>query len=339
MARKPPFWWYGSGTSLTAFLLEPLALVWDLATQLRWAVTNPYRSKLPVICVGNLTVGGAGKTPTAIAIAEQLRSHGEAPVFLTRGYGGRIRGPHLVDVHRDSAADVGDEPLLLTQTAPVVVSADRVKGARLAEAQQSSVIVMDDGFQNPQLAKDFSILVVDRATGIGNGLIVPAGPLRGSLRFQLLKAQAMILVGAGTAASEVETRARMLELPVFDATLAPKSQTKWLKNKQVIAFAGIAHPEKFFETAEQAGAQIVERLSFADHHAYTEEDAAGLLADAEKAGALLITTEKDHVRLSETGEACAALKKTARALPVSLMLKNRDKLSALLAAALASRQS
>ncbi|MGI9388268.1 MAG: tetraacyldisaccharide 4'-kinase [Methyloligellaceae bacterium] len=335
---KAPFWWYGSGTSLTAFLLEPLALVWELATQLRWAVTNPYRSKLPVICVGNLTVGGAGKTPTAIAVAEQLRSNGEAPVFLTRGYGGRIRGPHLVDVHRDSAADVGDEALLLAQTAPVVVSADRANGARLAEAQRSSVIVMDDGFQNPQLEKDFSILVVDRAIGIGNGLIIPAGPMRGSLRFQLLKAQAVILIGAGTAASEVETRARMLELPVFDATVAPKSPTKWLKNKQVIAFAGIAHPEKFFQTAEQAGAQIIERHSFADHHAYTEEDAGGLLADAEKMGALLITTEKDHVRLLETGEARAALKKTARSLPVSLRLKNVKEFSALLTTALSCRQ-
>lgn len=339
MTRKPPFWWYESGTSLTAFLLEPLALVWELATQLRWAVTNPYRSKLPVICAGNLTVGGAGKTPTAIAIAEQLRSKGEAPVFLTRGYGGRNRGPHLVDVRRDSAADVGDEALLLAQTAPVIVSADRAKGARLAEDQPSSVIVMDDGFQNPQLEKDFSILVVDRAVGIGNGLVVPAGPMRASLRFQLMKAQATILIGAGTAASDVEARARMLELPVFDANVVPESPTNWLKTKQVIAFAGIAHPEKFFQTVEKAGARIVERLSFADHHAFTEKEANHLLAEANKTGALLVTTEKDHVRLPETGEALAALKKTARPLPVSLRLKNAKEFSALLTTALARSQS
>ena len=338
MAPKAPFWWYGSGTSLTAFLLEPLALVWELTTQLRWAVANPYRSSLPVICVGNLTVGGAGKTPTAITIAERLQSKGESPVFLSRGYGGGIRGPHLVDVHRDSAVDVGDEALLLARTAPVIVSADRAKGACLAEAQRASVIVMDDGFQNPQLEKDFSILVVDRATGTGNGLIVPAGPMRASLRFQLSKAQAMILIGAGTAAGGVEARARMFELPVFDANIVPTSPTEWLKNKQVITFAGIAHPEKFFQTVENAGARIVSRTSFADHHAYTEKEAAELLAEAEKTGALLVTTAKDHVRLAERGGACAALKQSARPLPVSLRLKNVNEFAALLTDALEGRK-
>jgi tetraacyldisaccharide 4'-kinase len=313
--------------------------VWDLATQLRWAVAKPYRSKLPVICIGNLTVGGAGKTPTAIAVAELLHAKDERPIFLTRGYGGRIRGPHLVDAGRDSATDVGDEALLLAQTAPVIVSVDRAKGARLAEAQQSSVIVMDDGFQNPHLAKDFSILVVDREMGIGNGLIVPAGPMRASLRSQLLKAQAVILVGTGTAASEVEARARMLDLPAYDANVGPKSPTGWLNNKQVIAFAGIAHPEKLFQTLEKAGARIVERISFADHHAYTEKDASRLLDEAEETGALLVTTEKDHVRLPEAGEARAALKNTARPLPVSLQLKNAKKFTALLVDALARSRS
>lgn len=335
--HKAPFWWYRSGTSLTAFLLEPLALVWDLTTQLRWSTASPYHSRLPVICVGNLTVGGAGKTPTAIAIADLLRLQGEAPVFLTRAYGGRIRGPHLVDIYRDTATDIGDEALLLAQTAPVIVSADRAKGARLAEDQPATVIVMDDGFQNPQLAKDFSILVVDRTIGAGNGLIVPAGPLRASLRFQLLKAQAMILIGEGTAAAEVEARAQMLDLPLFDASVAPKGKTGWLKNKPVVPFAGIAHPEKFFHTVAEAGGRVVEGVSFADHHVYTAKDAASLLATAEKMDALLVTTEKDHVRLPETGGVLAELKKTARPLPVSLRMKNEKKFTALLANALAGR--
>ncbi len=339
MARKAPFWWYGSGVSLTAFLLEPLALVWDLVTQLRWAVTRPYRSTLPVICVGNLTAGGAGKTPTAIAVADLLKARGEAPVFLMRGYGGRIRGPHRVDAHRDSAADVGDEALLLARSAPVVVSANRAEGARMAEDQQSTVIVMDDGFQNPQLEKDFSILVVDRATGIGNGLIIPAGPLRASLRFQLLKAHVMFLIGEGAAATEVATRARMLEIPLFEAALVPAGKTRGLKGKPVIAFAGIAQPEKFFSTAADSGAHIVERVAFADHHAYTENDAARLLAKAEKAGALLVTTEKDHVRLLESGNALGEMKKSARPLPVSLKMKEPQKFSTLLTEVLAGRRS
>jgi len=290
------------------------------------------------VCVGNLTAGGGGKTPTAIAIAELLKAKGEAPVFLTRGYGGRVRGPHLVDARRDSAADVGDEALLLAQTAPVIVSSDRAEGARLAENQQSTVIVMDDGFQNPGLEKDVSILVVDCATGVGNGLVMPAGPLRASLRFQLMKAQAMILIGEGRAAAEVATRARMLEIPLFDAALVTKGGTGALKGKPVIAFAGIAHPEKFFNTVEATGARITRRVAFADHHVYTEDDAAALLATAKKTGALLVTTEKDLVRLPDTGKALASLKKVARPLPVSLQMKDGKNFFSLLTQALARRR-
>ena len=177
---KAPKWWDQRHHPLT-YLLTPLGMIYGLAVKLRFALTNPYHSTLPVICIGNFTVGGGGKTPLAIELAKLLSAKGHKPVLLTRGYGGQLKGPHLVDLSTDSAVEVGDEPLILAQHAPVVVCADRARGARFIEQMDSDVILMDDGFQNPGLHKDLSLIVIDEVAGIGNGRIFPAGPLRAEI--------------------------------------------------------------------------------------------------------------------------------------------------------------
>jgi tetraacyldisaccharide 4'-kinase len=237
-------------------LLAPASLVWDAATRLRWATTRPFRASVPVICVGNLTAGGAGKTPAAMAIARFLLDAGEHPVFLTRGFGGRQEGPHLVDREQDRAQDVGDEALLLARIAPTIVAADRAAGARLAQENRCSVIIMDDGFQNPGLAKDLSLIVIDRTQGVGNGRVIPAGPLRGSLAFQLARTHALIRVGSGNAADGITALARRASLPILDAEIQPRSKTAWVSSKPVVAFAGIANPDKFFHTLELLGCKL-----------------------------------------------------------------------------------
>lgn len=335
---RTPFWWHGSGGALVTALLEPIALMWRLVDRVRWATANPYKSRLPVICIGNFTAGGAGKTPTALAIAKLLTSAGEKPVFLTRGYGGSLSGPHLVDAATDTSRDVGDEALLLAQAAPAIVSADRANGARLAESLGCSVIVMDDGFQNPTLAKDFSLVVVDRARGLGNGSIIPAGPMRASLASQLARADAILLVGEGNAGDSVAASARQRQLPVFTASLAPAGKTDWLRNKSFVAFTGIAHADKFFDTLEQVGATLEQRIEFPDHHEFSDGDATRLLAAADQARSPLVTTQKDWVRLEHKGGVFKTLCEKTRALPVAMTFQETAKLMTLVKEALARQR-
>ncbi len=195
MRLEAPFWWYRR-TGALASALAPLGRLYGRLAEARAARVEPYRSRLPVICIGNFTAGGGGKTPTAIAVASLLAELGARPAFLTRGYGGSSAGPILVKKGQ-SAEEVGDEPLLLAEAAPTVVSADRPAGAAAIEATEADIIVMDDGFQNPSLAKDLSLVVVDAAAGIGNGLIIPAGPLRAPLEAQLARADALVVIGEG----------------------------------------------------------------------------------------------------------------------------------------------
>lgn len=320
-------------------LLEPAALLWRLGMRLRWSISRPYRSRLPVVCIGNPTAGGAGKTPAAMAIAELLKEQGQQPVFLTRGYGGIERGPRLVDSIRDTAAQVGDEPLLLAEVAPAIVSADRAEGARFAEALDGTVIVMDDGFHNPSLVKDLSILVVDGMLGIGNGQIIPAGPLRASLSFQLARAQALIVVGAGGGEQEIAARALARSVPVLRAQLVPKGETQWLQATPLFAFAGIAHPEKFFRMLERQGATLAGQAAFPDHHRFTAADARKLLALAAEAGAELVTTEKDRVRLAGSERELGTLREATRALPVVMKFEDEAAVAALLETAVARRRT
>ena len=315
--REPAFWWRTAG--LQAGLLAPAAALYGAVAGWRLARLG-HRAGAPVVCIGNLTLGGAGKTPMALAMARMLAAAGERPVLLSRGYGGALAGPLLVDPARHRALDVGDEPLLLAHAAPTIVARDRVMGAAAALIAGAGVIVMDDGFQNPSLAKDFSVLVVDARRGVGNGWVFPAGPLRAPLAAQLMRTDALVTVGRAEGAAAVAPRARAHNIPVFSARLDPdRGFMDALGGGRVLAFAGIGDPEKFFATLTDAGVAVVATKSFADHHRYTRAKALALCEHAEREGLILVTTEKDMARIK--GDAAAAeLAALAHALPVTLAL-------------------
>ena len=312
--REPRFW---REDGALARLLAPMAAVYGAISGARMARAGT-PARVPVICVGNLTLGGAGKTPTTIAVAKLLLSEGARPIFLSRGYGGALAGPvRVTPQHR--AADVGDEPLLLARTAPTIVARDRVQGAELAAAEGASVIVMDDGFQNPSLAKDCSLIVLDGERAIGNGRVFPAGPLRAPLDVQLARASALLVVGEMSAqVQDVIVGAERPRLPVLQGRLAPDPAVlAALTGQNVLAFAGIAHPEKFFATLAAAGIATPVKRAFADHHPFTQSDARELLRLAKRENLLLLTTEKDLARM-QGAAACAELAAATTALPVRL---------------------
>jgi tetraacyldisaccharide 4'-kinase len=326
--RAPWFWNREPGP--TAAVLSPLAHLYAKVAASRAARTAPYRSKLPVICVGNFTAGGGGKTPTAIAIGKLLQAMGERPCFLTRGYGGKVRGPHLVN-KTDNADEVGDEPLLLAQHAPTVVCADRQAGAKFIEGTDASVIVMDDGFQNPQLTKDFSLVVVDGAQGIGNGKVLPAGPLRAPLDEQMARADAVMLIDDGERGKKLGERFGTLGKAVLGARIAAQTDTRWLSVLPVIGFAGIARPAKFFATLRNHGARVIDERSYPDHYRYSERQARSLLNEASRYKAMLVTTEKDWVRLPEDRETKRGeLKFRSRPLPIGIVFEDESAVKALL---------
>ena len=317
--REPDFWWRpGRGT-----LLLPFAAIYGAVAALRLQASGR-KAGLPVVCLGNLTVGGAGKTPAAIAVAQLLHAAHQRPFFLSRGYGGQLAGPVRVNpaVHR--ARDVGDEPLLLTRLAPTVVARDRVAGAKFAKFAGAGVMVMDDGLQNAALAKDLTIIVVDGRRGIGNGHIIPAGPLRAPLGVQLDRAQALLVVGPSDGAAAVIERARRRGLAIYHGRLEPdRSVIAAIGRRKALAFAGIGDPEKFFATLAAAGIDIAETASFPDHHRYTATDAAALIARAQAKNLILVTTEKDLVRMAGEPELETLAARTS-ALPVRLVIEEAD---------------
>lgn len=309
--RAPDFW-YSDANESVAFVLKPLGWLYGFVGRTRAAMTVPFRAGVPVICVGNLTAGGTGKTPLAIAIGERLKAKGLKVAFLSRGYGAEVPGAMVVDAAEDTAAEVGDEPLMLAQHAMTVVSPDRPAGARLAVSRGAQVIVMDDGFQNPSLAKDLSFVVVDAAKGFGNGCLIPAGPLRERVEDGLARADAVIVMGTGHIFLPVEK-------PILRASLEPLPEERArLKNKRVVAFAGIGEPKKFFATVEDCGAIITSRFEYADHYAYSEDDLADLREIAARQDAMLLTTEKDLLRLdADVREGIGCLKVAAKFEPES----------------------
>lgn len=357
-----PAWWYDPGKTRLVRLLYPLEWLYARQVVRRLSARKPYRSRLPVICVGNFTAGGTGKTPLTLHLVQRLAAMGERPAILTRGYGGRRKGPHWVDATRDGARDVGDEPLLLAKTAPTLISRDRRAGAIAIEtaAVDYSVILMDDGLQNPALAKDLTLAVVDARRGLGNGHVIPAGPLRAPLEVQLPLADAIVLnapppdtVGeqprpasntANTPGEAVDMATRLATMrrefpgPVLAACTQPTGDLSWLAGQPVIAFAGIANPQRFFLLVEQCGARILERHAFKDHHSFSEEDAGRLIAAATTADATLVTTQKDHVRLGGSGLKQAELARLARTLPIRLVFDEThcERADALLAGALST---
>jgi tetraacyldisaccharide 4'-kinase len=314
---------------MTVRALAPLARVYGGIAARRLTRVVGYQSRLPVICVGNFTAGGSGKTPFTAMLLPMLIARGERPVVLTRGYGGREAGPHMVELATDTARDVGDEPLLLARLAPVMVARDRAAGARAIEVLgQASVIVMDDGLQNGALHKDLTIAVVDGARGIGNGRVIPAGPLRMPLSVQGGLVDGIVFNG-GAREGLGSQLAAVSSAPQIIARLEPAGDNAWLSGARVVAFAGIGHPARFFGLLEQMGAHVVERVAFGDHAAFSDRDGERLLALAERHGARLVTTSKDHVRIGGSAT-LDALALSSVTLPVTMVLEDPAALNAML---------
>ncbi|GGG24914.1 tetraacyldisaccharide 4'-kinase [Caldovatus sediminis] len=290
--RAPEFW-SGDGRGLLPLLLSPLASLYAAATARRVA-RRGWRAPVPVICCGNATAGGSGKTTVALDLGRRLANRGVAVHFLLRGYGGRLKGPVRVDPAQHDSRAVGDEALLLAAERPTWVAADRAAGAQAAVAAGAQAIVMDDGLQNPTLEKDLSLLIVDGSFGFGNGRVIPAGPLREPVAAAAARCQAAVLIGA----DESGALARLPPgLPVLRARLRPGPEAEALSGQPVFAFCGIANPRRFFATLQEAGAVIAGRLAFADHYPYDAGDMRDLLAEAEALRAIPVTTRKDFVRI------------------------------------------
>ncbi len=320
--RAPEFW-SRERLGIPAALLFPVGLIYDLAVKLRFRTARPEKMPIPIVCVGNFVTGGAGKTPTALAIAKLLLEAGKTPFFLSRGYGGKETGPIRVDPETATARQFGDEPLLLAKVAPTIVSANRPDGALLGTDSGSGIIIMDDGLQNPSLKKSISFAVLDGYEGIGNGAVFPAGPLRAGLDFQLGLIDAVIVIGESIRSIETVKRAGEREIPVFCGSLEPASSTIKVKNRKVAAYAGIGHPEKFFRTLEHAGAKLVVSRSFPDHYIFSAKDAQQLLATAKQHKACLVTTEKDYVRLAGQDH-LAELQSATQSFDINLRFENPD---------------
>lgn len=332
--RAPDFWWRRGHPAGLA--LAPVGALYGLAAGHRLGRPGA-RVDVPVVCVGNLVVGGAGKTPTALEIAGICRKMGLNPGFLTRGYRGRERGPLVVTLGVQTVHDVGDEALLLAQYAPTVVSVDRPAGAKLLASLGADVVVMDDGFQNTALEKDLSIVVVDSDRGIGNGLVLPAGPLRAPLAAQIRRADALLVLGGGQAAKGVRLAARA-GLPILRGHTEP-IRRRGLKRKPYLAFAGIGDPSKFRASLEAAGATVGLMMEFPDHHLFTHEECATILREAKLRNLVPITTEKDRVRLNMSGEAAAELAAATETFPVRVRFEEPKRIAALIADAVAGRAS
>ena len=293
--REPAFWYRPA--SWKSHLLKPLAVLYGAVAAQRLK-REGLAAGIPVLCVGNYHGGGAGKTPTVLALASQLRELGETPVVLSRGYGGKLRGPVRVDGARHGAADVGDEPLMLSQSLPVVVSRDRANGVALAKSLAATVILMDDGFQNPAVAKDASLIVIDSVRGIGNAQVMPAGPLRAPLSAQIERTDALVVIGGGSAADAVAATIAGQGKPVLRARFWPDEASRSaLRGKRALAFAGIGDPARFFNTLRDNGVDVASARTFPDHHPLTPDEAASLVAEAESSGLTLVSTEKDLARL------------------------------------------
>ncbi|MEM9059423.1 MAG: tetraacyldisaccharide 4'-kinase [Pseudomonadota bacterium] len=297
--KAPGFWWQDrTSPGLVSTLLLPASFLWQAGAFVRTAWTEPVSAPVPVICIGNLTAGGAGKSPMVAALQSRLAARGVNVHVVSRGYGGQITGPHLVNETEDAYRDVGDEPLMLAANGPVWVAKDRAAAARRAAEAGADLILLDDGFQNPGLLKTASIIMVDAVQGFGNGRVIPAGPLREPIAEGLGRADLAVIVGAPE--ERAQCRERWPELKVLDvveAELVPQRTGLPLVGEPVIAFAGIGRPEKFFSTLRAMGAKLIGTHSFGDHQPFSPAILRRLLREARTADAMLVTTEKDAVRL------------------------------------------
>lgn len=293
--RAPKFW---ERDGWTATLLAPLSALWRFGLDYRTTGIEAYRATIPVICVGNAVAGGAGKTPVVIALAQYLTHAGRHPHVLLRGYGGTETGPTLVTPTHHTAAQVGDEALVLAPIAPCWVTRERPKGALAAERKGADVIIMDDGYQNYTLAKDVSILVVDGPYGFGNGRLIPAGPCREPPDRAIARADAVIIIGEDLRQIEAQVSQVKPGCPVLKARMRPTPDSADLKDQRVVAFAGIGRPEKFFATLrDEIGADVIIEEPFADHHPFTSQEIQDVLDEAATQNAIAVTTAKDWVRI------------------------------------------
>ncbi|MDA1089440.1 MAG: tetraacyldisaccharide 4'-kinase [Proteobacteria bacterium] len=319
--RAPDFWKKDDRT--LSRMLMPLAWCYGLGGRLRRFLAHPVKAGVPVLCVGNFVAGGAGKTPVALSLGKYLIGRGRKVHYLSRGYGGRVAGPFKVDPDVHNAAEVGDESLLLAAVAPTWISRDRAAGVHAA-AGGADLIIMDDGFQNPTVEKDLSLLVVDGRYGFGNGRVIPAGPLRETIALAIERADALIVIGPDKAHVMSHPALWKTRLPVLKASVKPGPEAKELTAATVVAFAGIGNPEKFFKTLQDVGCKVKATHAYADHHPYTEKEIERLKEEAETGGAKLVTTEKDAMRLSD--EALAGI----LVLPISLEWADEKSLDDLL---------
>lgn len=309
---SPPAFWQDPA-SIWGPVLSPAAKIYGVGRALDVALGRARRAPVPVVAVGNATVGGTGKTPTVLALLETLRALDKKPAVVTRGYGGKAPGPIAVDPDGHTAAEVGDEALLLARAAPTIKAGDRVAGATLAAARGADVALLDDGFQNTGIAKDVGLLVVDAGAGFGNGRMLPAGPLREPVHAALARTDAVVRIAdpGGRAAPGLDAVLQAWGGPVWDARL--KIEAASWAGKEVVAFAGIGRPGKFFSSLLAAGVKVAEAHAFPDHHTYAPEEMMTLVDRANARGLALLTTEKDHARLGDDARLMAA------AVPVRLM--------------------
>lgn len=335
MPLEEPAWWYRSARNggLAERLLGPIGELYGAIVERRFKAAEPYRPALPVLCVGNFTAGGTGKTPLTRFLIDFLLKREKTAVCLSRGYGGSLAGPVWVDAEQHTAQEVGDEPLLIAKSAKVMIARDRRAGMAAIEARDrdgeagADAVIMDDGLQNPSLAKDLSIAVVDARRGVGNGRVIPAGPLRAGLAFQLGLVDCIVVMGPDPISAQApifEELKKRFHGPVLRGGVQAAGDVSWIAGSKLIAYAGIANPHRFFRSVEGLAPESVMRRSFADHHVFTEAEARRLLADADAAGAELITTEKDLARLAGATGACGDLAARSRVLPIAVAFEERD---------------